>query len=98
MHVVRQSLNRIDKNNMSAILCDIYEELNANTIDRIMMYLIIVYKVAQKLQKKLWEGWLNRIDLIAPGRGKNRMLIWEKIYKPSVKRCLINKVWTLPGS
>ena len=37
---------------MSAILCDIYEELNANTIDRIMMYLIIVYKVAQNLPKK----------------------------------------------
>ena len=53
MHVVRQSLNRIDTNNMSAILYDIYEELNPNTIDRIMMYLIIVYKVAQKLQKKL---------------------------------------------
>ena len=49
----RQSLNRIDTNNMSAIFCDTYEELNPNTIDCIMMYLIIVYKVAQKLQEKL---------------------------------------------
>ena len=53
MHVARQSLNRIDTNNMSAILYDIYEELNANTIDRIMVYLIIVYKGAQELQEKL---------------------------------------------
>ena len=63
MHVARQSLNRIDTNNMSAILCDIYEELNANTIDRIMVYLIIVYKGAQELQEKLWEGWLKSLNV-----------------------------------
>ena len=63
MHVARQSLNRIDTNNMSPILCDIYEWLNPNTIDRIMMYLIIVYKVAQKLQEKLWEGWLKSLNV-----------------------------------
>ena len=48
---------------MLAILCDIYEELNSNTIDCIMMYLIIVYKVAQKLQEKLWEGWLKSLNV-----------------------------------
>ena len=63
MHVARQSLNRIDTNNMSAILYDIYEELNPNTIDRIMMYFIIVYKVAQKLLEKLWEGWLKSLNV-----------------------------------
>ena len=39
-------MNRIDRDNMWAILCDIYDELNPNTIDRIMAYLIIVYKIA----------------------------------------------------
>ena len=48
---------------MPAILCDIYEELNANTIDRIMVYLIIVYKGAQELQEKLWEGWLKSLNV-----------------------------------
>ena len=32
------AINRIDRNNMSAILCDIYEKLNPKTIDRIMAY------------------------------------------------------------
>ena len=47
------AINRIDRNEMSAILCDIYEELNPNTINRIMAYLTPVYKVAQKLPEKL---------------------------------------------
>ena len=47
------AINRIDTNNMSAIVCDISEELNPNTIDRIMAYLTLVYKVAQKLPEKL---------------------------------------------
>ena len=44
-------------------LCDAYEELNPNTIDCIMLYLNIVYKVAQKLRGKLWEGWLNSLKV-----------------------------------
>ena len=48
---------------MSAILCDIYEELNPNTINRIMAYLTPVYKVAQKLPEKLWEGWLKSLNV-----------------------------------
>ena len=32
------AINRIDRDNMSAILCDIYEKLNPKTIDRIMAY------------------------------------------------------------
>ena len=47
------AINRIDRDNMSAILCDIYEELNPNTIGRIMAYLTIVYKVTQEFPKKL---------------------------------------------
>ena len=39
-------MNRIDTDNMSVILCDIYDELNPNTIGRIKTYLIIVYKIA----------------------------------------------------
>ena len=40
------AMDRIDRDNMSAILWDIYDELNPNTIDRIMAYLITVYKLA----------------------------------------------------
>ena len=39
-------MNWIDTDNMSVILCDIYDELNPNTIGRIKTYLIIVYKIA----------------------------------------------------
>ena len=48
---------------MSAILCDIFVELNPNTIDRIMAYLTLVYKVAQKLPEKLWEGRLKSLHV-----------------------------------
>ena len=47
---------------MSAILCDIYEELNPNTIGRIMAYLTIVYKVTQEFPKKLW-GRLKSLNV-----------------------------------
>ena len=48
---------------MSAILCDIFVELNPNTIDRIMVYLILVYKVAQKLPEKLRERRLKSLNV-----------------------------------
>ena len=43
------AMNRIDRDNMSAILCDIYDELNPNTFDRIMAYLII-HSVQNRLE------------------------------------------------
>ena len=42
-------MNRIDRDNMSAILCDIYDELNPNTFDRITAYLII-HSVQNRLE------------------------------------------------
>ena len=39
------AINRMDRDNISAILCDIYEEMNPNNFGRLIAYLTLVYKV-----------------------------------------------------
>ena len=39
------AINRMDRDNISTILCDIYEEMNPNNFGRLIAYLTLVYKV-----------------------------------------------------
>ena len=40
------AINRINRDNISAILCDIYEEMNPNNFGKLIAYLTLVYKIA----------------------------------------------------
>ena len=55
-----RAINRIDRDNISAILCDIYEEINPNNIGRRMAYLTLVYKIADSYGEEIVREAVQR--------------------------------------
>ena len=54
------AINRIDRDNLSTNLCDIYEEMNPNNFGRLIAYLTLVYKIADSYEEEIVREAVQR--------------------------------------
>ena len=58
--IYQTAINRIDRDNISMILCDIYEDMNPNNFGRLIAYLTLVYKIGDSYEEEIVREAVQR--------------------------------------